>query len=336
MLKRCFFSVLIFVTFCSADRIFLINGDIISGKIKTATTRRITINSELMGEVVIDVSKIKTFETDEPIPFNLSDGTVINEKIVAGTEGEISFLSDEEQQNVKIDDIAAINPPEPEKPKWKGSIEGGGFYSSGNTNKDGYNLGFSLGKDRGFDRINFKGESIKTREKADDGKKELTEDWWKIDGKYDYFISEKNYLYGQSGYMTDYSADLDTRVIIGGGFGFSIIDKPDDLTLDTELGLASIYEKYYNESSTQKMSLRLAYKVIKKVNDSIELENGLEYYPQTERFSDYYLQTYGSVKYNLSSNIFARYKISFDYDSTPADDSGSTDLKHVVSFGYEF
>ncbi len=338
MLKKILAAVLIVSAFCFADKVYLNNGDVVTGSIKTAAGGKLTLDTELMGTVEIDISNIKTFETAQALPLHLSDGSVLNHKVSADADGKISTQSEEldSSQTVELANITSINPPEPEKPRWKGNIQGGLFYSSGNTSKDSYNLGFSFDKDSQADRISVKGDTVKSREEASDGDKEVTEDWWKLTGKYDYFISKRNYLYANSEYKKDVIAELDRRVIIGGGGGRKLFDEPDQFTLDGELGLASVYEKYENTESESELSPRAAYNLFKRFTDNLVFVHGLEYYPQARSFSNYYLSSFGELKLDVTSDIFTSYKVLFDYDSTPAANSTSTDLKHLLSVGVKF
>ena len=337
MLKKICVAVLMFAAFCFADKVYLINGDIVSGNIKTAAGGNLVVASEFFGEVKIDILKVKTFETDEPLPLHLSDGSVLNHKVIASSDGQIATEAEVgSDQTIKLKDIETINPASPQEPRWKGSVKGGLFYSSGNTRKDSYNLGFSFDKDTDKDRTSIKGDTVRSREGNDDGEKETTEDWWKLSAKYDYFLSKKTYVYGNTQYKKDSIAELDRRVIIGGGIGRKFFDKPDLFTLDGEVGLASVYEKYEDQESSSEMSLRAAYNLFKRLNNKLVFIHGLEYYPQMESFSDYYLSSFGELKLDVSSSMFTSYKIIFDYDSTPAEGSVSTDVKHLLSVGLNF
>jgi hypothetical protein len=50
-----------------SDEIQFINGDRLTGKIKSAADGKILITSDVAGDVTVDQSKVKTFTTSEPI-----------------------------------------------------------------------------------------------------------------------------------------------------------------------------------------------------------------------------------------------------------------------------
>lgn len=336
-MKTVFTVILVIAAVAWGDKVYLNNGDVVSGKVKTMADGKLVVESELMGELKIDMANVKTFETEEEMPLHLSDGSVLNRKAAAAanagqisTEGQIGT-----PQTVDIKDITRINPPAPEKPRWKGDIKGGWFYSSGNTSRDSYNLGFDINKNTEADRTRFNGDTVKSREKDDDGQKDTTEDWWKVAGKYDYFLNKKDYLYVNGEYKKDAIAELDRRVITGGGYGRKLVDTA-DLTLDAEAGLASVYEAYEGQDSTSDFSMRAAYMLFKKMTNTLTFHHGLEYYPTMDDFSDYYLSTNGEFRLAVTQSIFTSYKVILDYDASPARDSSSTDIKHLLSVGVSF
>ena len=109
------------------------------------------------------------------------------------------------------------------------------------------------------------------------------------------------------------------------------------MNLSTEAGLAQVYQEYNDDTKTNKnLSAQAGYHFDKKLNHKFKLIHDLNYFPSTEDFSDYYLTASGEVRATLTDSIFANLKIIFDYDSTPAEDAGSTDIKYMLGIGCEF
>jgi hypothetical protein len=50
-----------------ADEVLFLNGDRLTGKILSATGGKLTIKTDGAGDVTVDMSKVKTFSTDEPV-----------------------------------------------------------------------------------------------------------------------------------------------------------------------------------------------------------------------------------------------------------------------------
>ena len=51
----------------SGDEVLFLNGDRLTGKILSATGGKLTIKTEAAGDVTVDMAKVKTFSTDEPV-----------------------------------------------------------------------------------------------------------------------------------------------------------------------------------------------------------------------------------------------------------------------------
>jgi len=131
-------------------------------------------------------------------------------------------------------------------------------------------------------------------------------------------------------------ADLERRVIIGGGAGYQWIESP-EMNFSTEFGMASLYEKYDNQGSgNSELSLQLGYHFDKMLTKSISFTNDTTYYPSTENFSDYFLTTTAGIRADFTERMFATFKAIFNYDVTPAAGAHSTDVKYFLGVGYRF
>jgi hypothetical protein len=109
------------------------------------------------------------------------------------------------------------------------------------------------------------------------------------------------------------------------------------MNFSTEAGLASVYEKFDNQtSSNSELSLQLGYSFDKKLRESVTFLHDLTYYPSTDKFSDYYLTSTAEVRAYFSERMFGNFKAIFDYDATPAIGSGSTDVKYIIGVGLSF
>ena len=62
-----------------------------------------------------------------------------------------------------------------------------------------------------------------------------------------------------------------------------------------------------------------------------------EYYPSIQSSpSDYFLTSMAEVRVSLTERMFGSFKTVLDYDSTPAQGSGTTDLKYILGLGWDF
>jgi hypothetical protein len=68
-----FASLVLAATPALADEVIFLNGDRLTGRIVSATGGKLILRTDAAGEITIDLSKVKTFSTDEPIMVKLDD-----------------------------------------------------------------------------------------------------------------------------------------------------------------------------------------------------------------------------------------------------------------------
>jgi putative salt-induced outer membrane protein YdiY len=325
------------VEMASADEVTLTNGDHLKGKIVNLIDGKLTFKSDMAGETKIDLSKIQTISSDEPVKVELKDKTILDQRLAASTNGRFSIVGTAAvpSQTFAVADIVTINKPEP---KWTGNIAANVTSTHGNTRKDSVGANLRLTKRTDNDRTTITGDYAKTKDEDPvTGDKITTEDWWRASAKYDYFFTKKLYGFIDGRYEKDAIAELDRRVIIGAGVGYQWIEKP-DFKFSTEAGLASKYEKFDdpNNTTNSDITLQLGYNLEWKLMKDLTLLHDLTIYPAIDKFSDYYLTTTGELRYNVSASIFLNAKAILNYDKTPAPGKGSTDTKYMLGLGYTF
>ena len=324
---------------CHADEIHLKNGDRISGKIQHLVDGKLIIKADVAGTVTVGLSDIQTLSSDEPIEVNLKDETGFKQKVSAAEPGRFAIEGSEttKAQEFAVADIVSINPPPKPIPKWTGDISVGVTSTHGNTKTEMVSANANFSKRTEKDRTTISTDYAKgEQEDPDTGETVTIEDWWRAKGKYDYFFSKKMYGYVDGRYEKDAVAELDRRTIIGVGAGYQWIES-EEMNFSSEFGLASLYEKYDNQTdSNSEISLQLGYNFDKKLRKNIKFVHDLTYYPAIDKFSDYYLTTTAGIRADFTETFFATAKAILNYDATPAIDAHKTDVKYFFGLGYRF
>ncbi len=331
-----FVCVILLAQLTYGDEVHFKNGDRLTGKILRLTDGKLVIKSDVGGEVTVELSNIQTLSSDEPIKVNLKDGTGFEQQLSSSKSGRFSIKGSEsiKAQEFAVDDIVSINPP---KPKWTGSLSAGITSTHGNTKTEDITGSANLKKRTEKDRTTLSADYVKSeQEDPATGKEEAIEDWWRAKTKYDYFFSKKMYGYLDGRYEKDAIAELDRRVTVGIGAGYQWIES-ENLNFSTELGLASLYEKFDNQTdSNSEISAQLGYYFDKKLRKNISFIHELTYYPALEKPSDYYLTTTAELRANFYKAMFVNLKAILDYDATPAIGAHKTDVKYFLGLGYSF
>ncbi len=322
-----------------ADEVYLVNGDRISGKITALADNKLTMESDLAGKVTIDLNNVTTFKTNTPIEIKLKDGTDFKKQISKAEAGKFGVEGDEtlKNQDFNVASIVAINPPPKELPKWHGDITGSLTSTHGNTNILQESVNINLTRRSEIDRTLLSMFYLYGKQKdPDTGEKEVTQDQWKTRGQYDYFFDKKLFGFIEGRYEKDTVAELRRRVIIGGGVGYQWVES-EPFNFSTRAGIANRFESYTNDTpSESEMSVLLGYHVDKKLTKTLTAIHDLTYYPSLEEGSDYFLTTTGELRAQLTEVIFANFKVLFDFDSTPAEGRGKTDVTYILGVGVKF
>ena len=319
----------------AADEILFLNGDRLTGKIVSADGGKLTIKTENAGEVTVDLAKVKTFSTDEPIVVKTGD-TTLSSKVTGGADGTVQVVpvAGGTPQVIALKDVAKINPP---PVKWTGSIVGNALITTGNSETE--NFGISLGAVRRteIDRITLGGAYYYGRQESKDtDKKETTIDNWFVFGKYDYFVTKQFYLYGSARVEQDHIADLDLRLTLSGGAGYQWFETP-TFNLSTEAGLAWVYESFKNDGNDDHVAARLAYHVDWTPIKPLKLFHNLEYLPNiTDWLDDYNLNLDAGLRATIYEGFFAEAKVELRYDSTPAPGAKKEDVRYLLGVGWSF
>ena len=322
-----------------ADELYLKNGDRLSGQIVRLMDDKLVFKSPSVGEVTVGLSDIRTFSSEAPLEVHLKDGTVLHQPVAAGEPNQFSIAAGEplKPQTFAVTQVASINPPPKPEPKWTGSISASVASTHGNTSTESLAGSFATVRRSEKDRITVNADYARSqREDPDTGDEDTTENWWKAKAQYDYFFSKKFFGFVNGRYEKDAIAELDRRVVIGGGGGYQWIEEP-ATSFSTSLGLASLYEKFDNATdSNSEISLQAGYNFQKTLWENLRFLHELTYFPSLGQFSDYYLTTSAELRATMVKNLFASFRVIFDYDASPAIGRGSTDVKYLFSVGLTF
>jgi putative salt-induced outer membrane protein YdiY len=334
------------------DEVLFNNGDRLTGTVLSADGGKLKIKTKVAGEVTVKLEDVKTFTTDEPIEVRTKSGQVMTgvattqpAEEAAGTVAIAPSAAEGAPTTtpaIPLADIKYLNFNQ----KWTGSlvagalfarVVAGALFARGNTYADQANIGFDAQRRTIDDRLTFTGQYNFGRERnPDTGDKTTSVDNFYLTGKYDYFLTEKFYLYGGIRYEHDRIALLDERVIPGIGVGYQWFETP-DFKFDTEVGLAYVHEKFENGDTNDAMSGRLAYHLKKSFSDDkFQLFHDLEFYPSLERIDDFLVITDVGARATITEKMFAEYKIEYRYDATPAEGQDHTDLRHIIGVGWKF
>ncbi|MHC4943030.1 MAG: DUF481 domain-containing protein [Planctomycetota bacterium] len=324
------------------DDVVLNNGEHVKGKITLLLDGKMTVGSETMGDVKVDLANILTFSTDAPIAVHFTDGSIFNQKVGASRDGWITIPvgPDLEPKDFKVADIEKINPP---KTQWEGSISGGATITRGNTYTQGANFSIDAERRSEVDRISFNAGYVSTRTKDPDTD-ELNTTQRRSLGllQYDYFLGVKTYTYANTGFERDAIAKIDVRLQAGAGAGYQACET-DDFSAAVEGGLSWVSENFLSPDPGDPptddeayLAGRLAYKLSGKFNEAVSFFHNATFFPAFEHEGGYYVTTDAGLRSSLTGSMFAEAKALWTWDSTPAEAKKRVDVIYVFAIGWSF
>lgn len=318
-----------------ADEVIFLNGDRLTGKVVSATGGKLVFKTDAAGEITIDMSKVKTFSTDEPHVVKLGEKTRVTTKVGAGPDGQVQaqITPGAAPQPVPISDITAIVP----EPAWHGSFALNGLLTTGNSETQQIGFSAALAKRWETERLTFlAGYNYGRQEDPDTGDKTTTVDYGFASAKFDHFFTQKFYGYALAKAERDGVAELEIRFSPSIGVGYQWFEGP-TFNFATEAGLAYVYEKYERQESTDFLGPRLAYAVDWSPVPVLKLYHTLEYIPSFEDFTgDYLLNLTAGAKVKITKGFFADFRLEWVYDSTPAPGREKADTRYILAVGWEF
>jgi putative salt-induced outer membrane protein YdiY len=319
-----------------ADEVIFLNGDRLTGKVVSATGGKLVFKTDAAGEITIDMSKVKTFATDEPHVVKVGDKTQVSTKVGAGPDGQVQaqITPSAAPQSIPIRDITAIDPPQP---AWHGSIALNGLLTTGNSETAQIGFSAALSKRWESDRLTFlAGYNYGRQEDPETGEESTTVDYGFASAKYDHFFTKKFYGYAMAKVERDGVAELEHRFSPSIGVGYQWFEGP-TFNFATEAGLAYVYEKYEDQDSTDFLGPRLAYAVDWTPVPVLKLYHTLEYIPAFDDFTgNYLINLVAGAKVKITKGFFADGRIEWSYDSTPAPGREKADTRYILAVGWEF
>ena len=330
-----------------ADQIFLKNGDRLTGKIIKKTDEKILIQTESMGEIMIDFASIDKIMSDEPLNIELSDGQLIK-GTVATDEGKIEVETEtagtieiekenievvrnaEEQAKFEAERERLENPSLLEL--WRGTADVGFSFTSGNSDTRTLAAGFRANRPTPKDKISVYANVIQSSN-SDSGVSITTAQAVYGGLRYDYNLSKKTFVFASADFEYDQPQLLDLRSVIGGGFGYRAI-RSDRTELDLFAGATYNRENFSNGITRNSAEALLGDELSFQLSDNISLEQRLSVYPSLSDFGTFRSLFDASLVTSLNNFLSWQVTVGNRFNSNPVGNAEKNDF--LFSTGLRF
>jgi len=333
-----------FATTPAADEVRLTNGDRVTGTIAEVRDGKLSMKSEVLGQLSIPMDRVATFSTDAPIEIHLRDGTVVRHAVGGGPDGEIRTAGDD--RAIALTAVEAVNP---KWGRWSGSVSAGALVTRGNTKNESVNVAIETIRRTKRDRLSLGANYLYARQEDEAGTSDTTADAWRLRGQYDYFVTKRLYPYARMYVERDRPAEVLLRLIPGAGLGYEWFQGP-PYFLASEGGLAWLYEESDCENdpppaapqcaartiTDDRISARVAYRTHWIPREGLTLFHDLEYFPSLEDAGEFFLNADAGLRVSLWAGLFGELKAEWRHDQTPAPDTERNDYRYLVNLGWAF
>ncbi len=317
------------------------DGSAIRGQILQMTENDLKMQTQFGGEVPVNWSEVSQMFSKLKLRLHLQDDSILHGTVEEGDEDTIHVrVADTDQLiPVKLSAVKAINPPPEKVITYKGNINLGATITDGNTQTKAVAANGEFVARSKRQRLTLRAATNYAEDS--DG---VTARNSRGSIKYDFFLTEKWYLFAGALFEGDSFQDLNLRTALSGGVGYQFLDKGElehaafkGLEGYAEIGLAYFSEDYDTTPDTQFVSGKWALKLDWELKpDQITAFHYHEGYPGFEDLEDLYILTEQGVRFTLYGNFIATIQVNWRWDNTPSSGFERSDTIYLITLGYNF
>ena len=320
------------------DVIVLVNGDRITGEIKSLEHNRLKLSTDHMGTVYIEWDKIARVQSDQYLLLEREDGSRYYGQLKPSVEdGRLKVDRGDARatpENVAMASVVRAVP-----------IEGGEFID---RLDDYVSAGLDIAKANDRRSMDFAGGlSSRTRERewALDGSMNLTDDdsgesSERYDAQFQYrqFRERRDFYMSFGGMSRNTELDLDLRTLVGGGYGRYFVQTN---TADWVGGLGLAYSNEHYSGAEQLNSLEAvfytSFSIFRYDFPETDITGAFTLLPSLTKSGRYRSQADLRAKYEFVDDLYFELRVYGSYGSQPpADDVEKSDYGFTTSLGYSF
>jgi putative salt-induced outer membrane protein YdiY len=318
-----------------ADELIMKDGSRLMGKVLKEDGGVVDFETSYAGVIKVKWSEINELIADEPMTVLLKNKETREATNARNTDAGV-VLADESgaTETIPPSEIAYVN-PEPWRVgkgmKWSGNINVVLNYERGNSDKDEYAGDMAMKFRWRDDRIKFTGDI--DREKSNDV---LTDDDWRINGRYDHFATEKFFYGANLGMEHDRPADLQRRTIVGPLIGYEFYEST-AMNLDVAGGPQYVNEEFYVDDNRDYLSLGWAVDF-----DRFLIPERMQFYHRHRGLlepgdtDNFVWDAWTGFRFPIYAGMVATTEVLVEYDGGANEGVDKTDTTYNVKLGYQW
>ena len=318
-----------------SDELIMKDGSRLMGKVVKEDDGVVDFETSYAGVIKVKWSEINEVIVDESITILLKNKETREATNVKNTDAGIVLADDSGvTETLSPDEIDYVN-PEPWRVgkgmKWSGKINVDLDYERGNSDKDEYHGDWETTFRWRDDRLKFYGDY--EREKSNDV---LTDDNWRINGRYDHFVTQKFFYGATLGMEHDRPADLQRRTIVGPLIGYEFYEST-AMNLDVAGGPMYVNEEFYVDDNRDYLALGWAVDF-----DRFLIPERMQFYHRHRGLlepgdtDNLVWDAWTGFRFPIYAGIVATTEVLLEYDGGAPDGVDNTDTTYNLKLGYQW
>lgn len=316
------------------DRIYLKNGDAITGNMKELDRGKLRFKTRTMDEVFINWVDIESIETDKYLRIERSDGT-FHYGVIAKSDMTNELVVEDRGQEVEVPILAvsSIQPIRVQEAFWR-RIEGD--LSAGidfKTASDILLINFAT-------NLRFREEKYELGLSANWNETSRTENnnssSANLTGNYTRFLRHRWFWRASAGLERNEELGLDLRTLVGATAGRYLIQKP-MLRLELNAGLAGNWENRQDGTSTSAEGLvSSSLEIFKHTLPVTRLSASVNVFPGITETGRLRVKTNITLRNEIFRSVFWDLSFFSNFDNRPPEGASEEDYGIVTSIGASF
>jgi putative salt-induced outer membrane protein len=329
-----------------ADQVTLVNGDRLSGHIRTLDGGKLAIDTDMAGVITLPWSNVGAIVSTQPLYVVLKDGSVFTGTIVNARNG-MRLQDTTRALVVPRDEIATLRSfaeqiafaraeerrlaPHFLDP-WSGFVDLGLSLARGNAEVTTYTVNANGTRTRPHNRLSLYFTSLYATNNTEPPAS-VTANVRRGGARMEFNVSRKDFAFVSADFEFDQLQRLDLRSVGGAGFGRHVFATNRN-TLDLFAGATANREIFSTGLRRITGEALLSEESSHKIGSFLTLQQKFALFPNLTERGDYRFATDSSAVTTLLKWLSWQVSVSNRYISNPVPGSGPNDL--LISSGFRF
>ncbi|MBX9604513.1 MAG: DUF481 domain-containing protein [Bryobacteraceae bacterium] len=306
-----------------ADQVTLTNGDRVTGKIVQKDGAKLTMKTDLMGEVTIEWANVTGLTSDDPLTVVLPGGQAVQGKVETTAPGRIRVA----QQTAPLAEVPAIRNSDAQRAYerlltpgwtqlWTGYFDFGIALARGNAETTTITTALAASRATRADRTTAYFNQVYASARNDAGVTSSTAQAIRGGWGYNRDLTSRIFLNVFNDYEFDRFQRLDLRVVAGGGAGYHVI-KNERTTFDLLGGVSWNREDFATGLLRNSAEIYYGDFFSHKLNSRVSLVQSFRMFSNLNDFGQYRINFDAGVNAALTKAISLQTTFSDRYLSNP-------------------